>query len=57
MRMNLIGTVCPRMGEFFAIEASTVDSDMFQLFLDEADKCITPQRKRNVIIVDNATWR
>ncbi|MBF0569012.1 MAG: IS630 family transposase [Nitrospirae bacterium] len=56
IRMNLVGTVCPRMGEFFAIEASNVDSDMFQLFLDETNKCITPQRKRNVIIVDNATW-
>ena len=56
VRMNVIGMVCPRTGEFFAIEASHCDTEMFQLFLDEASNCIQPQRKRNILIMDNASW-
>ncbi len=56
MRMNVIGMACPRSGEFFAIEATHSDSDTFQTFLDEADKSITFQRSRNVLILDNASW-
>ena len=36
IRMNVIGMVCPRTGEFFAIEASHSDSETFQAFLNEA---------------------
>jgi transposase len=56
VRLNILGTVCPRTGEFFAIEASHCDGDVFQVFLDEAAQSITPTRKRNIIILDNATW-
>lgn len=56
LRMNVIGMVCPRTGEFFVIEASHVDSDLFQAFLDQANKNIVPQRKHNILIPDNATW-
>lgn len=56
VRMNVIGTVCPRTGEFFAIEASHVDTEMFQAFLDEANRQIQPERKRNILILDNASW-
>jgi transposase len=56
IRMNIMGTVCPRSGEFFAIETSYSDSETFQVFLDEARKSIIPTRKRNVLILDNATW-
>jgi transposase len=56
VRMNAIGLVCPRTGEFFAIEASHVDSEMFQAFLDEANRTIRPVRKRNILIMDNASW-
>jgi transposase len=56
VRMNVIGAVCPRTGEFFAIEASHVDTDMFQAFLDEANRRLQPERKRNILIVDNASW-
>jgi len=55
-RMNVLGMVAPRTGEFFAIEASHVDTEMFQAFLDEAARTIQPQRKRNVLILDNAAW-
>jgi transposase len=56
IRLNIIGTVCPRTGEFFAIEASHCDTDVFQAFLDEAAASITPTRKRNILILDNASW-
>jgi transposase len=56
LRMNVIGMVCPRTGEFFAIEASHSDSETFQAFLNEAGKCIRMQRPRNILILDNASW-
>jgi transposase len=56
IRMNVMGMVCPRTGEFFAIEASHSDSETFQAFLNEADKTINFQRTRNILILDNASW-
>jgi len=34
--MNVIGMVCPRTGQFFAIEASHSDWATYQAFLDES---------------------
>lgn len=56
LRMNSIGMVCPRTGQFFAIEASHSDSVTFQAFLDEADTCVSLERKTNILIMDNAAW-
>lgn len=56
LRMNVIGMVCPRTGQFFAIEASHSDTITFQAFLDEADKTVCFQRATNILILDNATW-
>jgi transposase len=56
IRLNIIGTVCPRSGEFFAIEACHCDTEVFQVFLDEAARSITPTRKRNILILHNASW-
>ena len=56
VRMNVMGMVCPRTGEFFAIEASHSDSDTFQAFLDEAGRFIQFKRSRNILILDNASW-
>ena len=56
LRMNVMGMVCPRTGEFFAIETSHSDFETFQAFLDEANKTITFQRSKNILILDNATW-
>jgi transposase len=56
LRMNVIGMVCPRNGEFFAIEASHSDAVTYQAFLDEADKSISFQRTINILIMDNASW-
>jgi hypothetical protein len=35
LRMNVIGMVCPRSGQFFAIEASDSDSATFQAFEEQ----------------------
>jgi len=56
LRMNVIGMVCPRTGQFFAIEASHSDSVTYQAFLDEANKTVTFQRTTNILIMDNASW-
>ena len=56
VRLSVVGMVCPRTGEFFAIEASHCDTAVFQAFLDEADRTIRPSRKRNLLILDNASW-
>lgn len=56
LRMNVIGMVCPRTGQFFAIEASHSDSETYQAFLDEASKTVTFQRTTNVLVMDNASW-
>ncbi len=45
LRMNAIGTVCPRSGAFFAIGASHSDLATYQACLDQADKSISFQRK------------
>lgn len=54
--MNVIGMVCPRTGQFFAIEASHSDSVTYQAFLDEASKTVSFQRATNILIMDNASW-
>ena len=56
IRLNILGMVRPRDGEFFAIEASHSDTDVFQVFLDQAARCIKPKRTKNILIVDNASW-
>jgi len=56
LRMNVIGMVCPRTGQFFAIEASHSDSVTYQAFLDEAIKTVSFQRATNILIMDNASW-
>jgi len=56
VRLSVIGMVCPRTGEFFAIEASHSDTEIFQAFLDEAARTIRPARKRNLLVLDNASW-
>jgi transposase len=56
MRMNATGMVCPRTGEVFFCEFTHSDTDMFQAFLDEANRCLEPERKRQILILDNASW-
>ena len=56
LRMNVTGMICPRTGEAFLLEFTHNDRDVFQAFLDEANRHATLKRKRNVLICDNASW-
>ena len=57
IRQNVIGAVCPQSGQLFSLVVDGVDTDVFQLFLDEMAKTIPKaQSKRQLLIVDNASW-
>ena len=56
IRMNVTGMVCPRTGQFYALEFSHSDVETFQTFLDHAHADVTLQRPRNLLICDNASW-
>ncbi len=56
LRMNVTGVVCPRTGQFYALEFTHSDSETFQVFLDEANRDLTFGRKRQVLVLDNASW-
>jgi transposase len=56
IRMSVTGMVCPRTGEFYALMFSHTDTQVFQIFLNHANQDIQLQRKRNILICDNASW-
>ena len=56
LRMNVMGLICPRTGEFFAIETSHSDTETFQAFLTEANASIKLKRPKNIMILNNASW-
>jgi transposase len=56
LRMNVTGMLCPRTAQAFLLEFSHNDREVFQAFLDEANRHVTTARKRNVLICDNASW-
>jgi transposase len=56
VRMNVTGMVCPRTGETFFYEFTHSDTDVFQFFLDEANKATGSSRPRQLLICDNASW-
>jgi transposase len=56
LRMNVSGMVCPRTGQFYALEFTHSDSDTFQVFLDEANRDLAFGRSRQVLVLDNASW-
>jgi transposase len=57
IRQNVIGAVCPQSGELFSLIADGMDTEIFQVYLDELAKAI-PQKegKRQLLIMDNASW-
>ncbi len=56
IRMNVTGMVLPRTGEFYALEFSHSDTQVFQTFLNHANKDLLLERPRNLLILDNASW-
>jgi transposase len=56
IRMNVTGMICPRTGQFYALEFSHSDSVIFQTFLNYANNDVKLERPRNLLICDNASW-
>ena len=56
LRRNVTGLVGPRTGQFYALEFTHTDSEVFQGFLDHANQDVKLERPRNIISCDNATW-
>ena len=56
LRMNATGMVCPRLGTFYALEFTHSDVEIFQVFLDHANQDVAAPRRRNLLIMDNASW-
>jgi len=56
IRMNVTGVVCPRTGQFYALEFSHTDTRIFRIFLEHANRDISFERPRNIVILDNASW-
>ena len=56
IRVNVSGMVCPRTGEVFAMGFTHSDRECFQLMLDEANKSVRIERRRNLLVMDNASW-
>ena len=57
IRLNVIGSVRPATGEFFSLIVDCVDTDIFQLYLDQMAKTIAAKSdKRQILILDNASW-
>ena len=56
LRMNVSGMVCPRTGEAFLCEFSHSDTEVFQAFLDEANRTLPLSRPRQLLVLDNASW-
>jgi transposase len=54
--MSATGMVCPRTGEFYSLVFTHSDTEVFNLFLDEANADTQFQRPRNLLIFDNASW-
>lgn len=56
LRMSVTGMIRPRTGDFYALEFPHSDTEVFQIFLDNANADLVLQRSRNLLICDNATW-
>lgn len=57
IRANVVGVVCPKSGENFTMIFDAMNTDCFQLFLDQLAETIPPEPgKRRILILDNASW-
>jgi transposase len=57
IRQNVIGAVCPQSGELFSLIVESMDTEIFQVYLDQLAKAIPKKEgKRQLLIMDNASW-
>ena len=54
LRSNVVGAVHPKTGELFSLIVSHMNTDMFQVFLNQFAK--ETEGRNVVLILDNATW-
>jgi transposase len=54
LRYSAIGSINPASGEIFSFTVSSVDKDVFQVYLNELDK--STNGRELVLVLDNATW-
>jgi transposase len=55
IRSNVIGGVRPRDGKFVSLIMPYVNTEIFQIYINELHRYID-KSKRNIIILDNASW-
>jgi transposase len=55
IRSNVIGAVRPRDGKFVSLIMPYVDTEIFQIYINELHQYLD-KSKRNIIILDNARW-
>ena len=57
LRQNVVGAVCPARGQLVSLIVDSVDTDVFQVFLDQLAETV-PKREgvRHLLILDNASW-
>lgn len=57
LRQNVVGSVCPRTGALFSLIVESMDTEVFQVYLDELAKAVPKDPgKRQILIMDNASW-
>lgn len=57
IRQNVVGAVCPHSGELFSLIVDGMDTEIFQVYLDELAKAIPKnQEQRQLLVMDNASW-
>jgi transposase len=57
IRQSIVGAVEPESGQLFSLIVDGVDTDVFQLFLDQlAQASCKEEGVRQVMIMDNASW-
>ena len=55
IKNNVIGAVRARDGKFVSLMMPSVNTDTFQIFINELNRRIDKCRK-NIVVLDNATW-
>jgi transposase len=57
IRQNVVGAVCPQNGDLFTLIVDSMDTEVFQIYLDELAKAVPKiDGKRQLLIMDNASW-
>jgi len=56
LRLNVIGAVAPVRGDLFSLIVPHVDTEVFQVFVNELAEYTKQSSKQIVLVLDNASW-